>query len=83
MRIDVTVTAEDIAKGVPDMCFLCPVARALQRETGNSLANVGDTWFSTNGHDIGPLPLEVRKRINIYDRLGTMEPFSFDLEVYA
>lgn len=68
----VRVTAKDIRTGVPGDCFLCAVARALQRATGDSEANVYESSFVVylqvwSRHIVAPL--EVRRFSREFDGL--------------
>lgn len=66
----VEVSAADIADGVAGDCFLCPVAIALNRATGDTAANVNEaTWdlrIEVSGRSI-PAPRKVRDFVYAFD----------------
>lgn len=79
MRIK--VTDKDIKEGIPCDIFLCPVIRAIRRETGYpraALTNCDCVWMSNS-----PvwLPQDEVCRIQIYDKTGEMLPHEFELIV--
>ena len=81
MRVIISVTQEDINKGVAGACFECPIALAIQRELNDSDIEVGPfSWFRNNKW-AGKLPWEAQKFIAKFDTRHTTSPFSFELEV--
>ena len=84
------ITQEDIQQGRRENCTLCPVARAISRATGTTVAVGGINELSTGrieyltrdgqrvAHD---LPQRVGEKILCYDKTGVMEPFLFALRV--
>lgn len=79
MRIE--VTEEDIRKGVRLDCYECPVALAISRATESDAHVEGDVMLDGNRRRVFVLPDEVTRRIRVYDFVGEMEPFSFDLAI--
>jgi len=75
----VEVRQEHIDKGRPLSIYSCPVAHALQDQTGE-LAYVSQNYCLVNGKDIDLPPL-VREFIRKYDEGSTVYPFSFNLEL--
>ena len=81
--VKVEVTAEDVAKGRRDNPHECPIACALRR-TG--LENPGVyptdsiTYFKNNRCVSIVLPRVAEDAALKFDRTGTMEPFSFEVE---
>lgn len=73
----VTVTAEDIAKGVRMSRCECPIAQAICRIQPFTPI-VGHEIVLIN-MEIWELPPEARGRIAYYDGTGEMEPFEFEL----
>lgn len=94
MKLVINVTQEDIEKGERGECARCPVARALQRATGDPIADVipGEhRGLSARFHATSvtpakrhPLPDAVVDWIGKYDgAVGDepVKPFTFELEV--
>jgi len=93
MRI--TVTADDISRGIPTNFFACPMALAISRVTKKSVgvawgirdegASVcsGSTWYPMLFRDgkwtFINLPMEAMNWINDYDRRLPVQPIEFDL----
>ncbi len=79
----VEVTAEDIAKGQPRRCSLCPVALALRRATGKEW--IVGTWMRPwTATDAIETPAEALAFIEAFDGLlEEVAPFSFTLAVPA
>lgn len=62
----------------------CPVAKAIQRITGDQQAGVmpTKTWFRYDGQDYCiKLPWSVGGLIGELDMTGKMQPFCFDLTI--
>jgi len=83
MKHTFRVTAEDIERGVPFECSLCPVARAIKREFGDIEVEVGieniliDTKYF-------PTPEPVKTFIDLFDNQTSRhlaKPFGFELEI--
>lgn len=79
----ITVTQDDIAAGVRDSCFKCPIARAVNRAFGIDNAVVGPREVS---HYRGnrklwqfPLPPEARQFITRFDHGLPVAPMEFEL----
>ena len=80
-RVRVDVTADDIANGrMCNSCY-CPVATALSRALNTFCAVLYGKWSTLNRDLRGAIPPDVDARINLYDRTGNMEPFSFEVDV--
>ena len=80
----VNVTAEDIARGIRVSANSCPVARALQRCTGDRLATVDGSRATVNYHRNFArfrLPPEVSYFVSDFDAGRPVAPFSFEFEV--
>lgn len=84
----IEVTQEDIDHGVRGECRLCPIARALQRATGNPFATMGawNCWPENNGTAFqtgGPIPCPdaAYDFIQAFDGKGAskVRPFSFEI----
>jgi len=87
--VNIEVTAEDIAAGVREDCFACPIASALLRATGAKRAfvdggavAVGDWegFFPPSRMEV-PITKEVSSFVHTFDVGDSVEPFSFDLEL--
>lgn len=78
-RVNVEVTAEDIAQGVAADCQRCPVALALKRATGEDW-RVGSYEAEKVAIRV-PLPMRVRAWTLALDTGEPVEPFSFEIEV--
>ena len=76
MRI--TVTQIDIDHGVMKSAMGCPVARAIQRQTGDCGATTGRTTVVT-GARIYYLPQIATKFVEAFDNGLTLKPIEFDL----
>jgi len=89
------VTEEDIRNGKRGSETKCPVALALKRKFPDAFLVhasadedcqcMGVSWFirvqSHKGSISMNLHSEVSKKLSEYDRVGTMDPFSFDVIV--
>lgn len=89
MKLTIQVTEEDIGEGVKSDCYLCPIARAMDRCTGGS-ASVWSTYAKIVLHGdvltIDPLPQSARDFIANFDETRPdhrrePEPFSFEIEL--
>lgn len=80
-RLHISVTQEDIDKGLPMVAACCPVARAIQRVTGDSSWRVGPMRISPAGPVYYDTPREVSKFVVAFDRHLPVSPFEFDLDV--
>jgi hypothetical protein len=76
-RVRVEVTAEDIAKGVPERPCFCPVARALRRVGVEPSVN---GWWLDLRCSI-PTPADVVTFMGAFDNERPVEPFAFDIEL--
>jgi hypothetical protein len=84
VKLTVHVTAEDIRLGVPSRCDICPVALAASRAAGRPV-EVGEDWIDFAdckriGHATALL-WPARAFIANFDMNGTVEPFSFTVEL--
>ena len=80
-RVRVDVTAQDIANGRMCNACACPVATALSRALNTFCAVLYGKWSTLNRDLRGAIPPDVDARINLYDRTGNMEPFSFEVDL--
>lgn len=80
MKIE--VTQEDIDCGLAGDCRNCPVARAMNRATGD-VWEVGNGWMRRDSETRRRLPCAVLLFIHRFDKHKTGEPFSFDLDLEA
>lgn len=85
--IHVFVTEEDICLGEPGLAQECMVHRALRKYFNHNF-DVGQQKVYKNidtPHEvtIAQLPIEVQKKINMFDHEKPVEPFDFLLEVPA
>lgn len=86
MKVD--VTQEDIDRGMPKRCSFCPVAKAIQRATGNKYFYVAVSGSElcdsvravtrTDYIDAIDLPPEVLVFLTRFDAGKPVEPFSFE-----
>lgn len=81
MRIK--VTHQDIRDGITGDCSLCPVIRAIRRETGYPRAKLETSDLVWLNHYPVWLPMEEVLRIQTFDRTGEMMPHEFELCVHA
>jgi len=83
--ITIDVCQQDIDHGVRKSCSKCPVARAILRlypELHVVRVDQGDISLLVEYFRCvftACLPEDVRARIDLFDKLGLMEPFSFTL----
>lgn len=78
--MNVSVTAHDIENGDPNLCGFCPIARALERQTGIPWlvhADKARPLMSAPGSYID-LPDEAILFITRYDAGEPVEPFDFE-----
>lgn len=92
-KIRVEVTAEDIAKGVPQECNSCPVAIAVGRAcpaavkvgVDGATIDIYAAWDvesdAKSEYVVARTPREVNEFIKRFDNGDPVGPFSFDLEV--
>ena len=84
-RIRITVTAEDIAYGVPCKSNRCPIALAILRSTGASHVSVSATdwtaWHTDDGSITGHLPNRAQKFVARFDDEEAVQPSTFVLSV--
>ena len=81
MKIE--VTQKDINKGVQGECQLCPIARAIKRETKTKHVEVSSknvVLYRRKSNNFHPLPKEAQTFIKRFDGERTVKPFSFELE---
>lgn len=88
-QIEIEVTTQDIAKGVPCSSAYCPVGRALRRKKLGLFIRVGAlresngklvyvAWINCFRHD---LPAQAQRFIKNFDAGKKPRPFKFTLEV--
>lgn len=83
----IEVTQEDINKGIPRQCALCPVALATKRASGRELQVTKNKilMFSNISGEKAQwiqLPEKVVDFIQVYDTTRKkLKPFSFELEI--
>lgn len=81
----ITVTKEDIAAGVREDCYACPIALALARTFPGTRWDVEDgTWLlerNANVRYAADDPEVVDAFIELFDINGDPLPFSFDIHV--
>lgn len=77
-ELAITVLEEDILQGKPKECSHCPIARAIERQTGQE-AHVGLTNFVLGSLDRVryDMPREASTFIVRFDAHEPVEPFSF------
>lgn len=82
-RVRVDVTENDIAQGCNRNAVGCPVSYAVARAVGAPLCAVwaDGAWSTFAPPRSGKLPPDVVARVNLYDRVDEIAPFSFDLDV--
>ena len=82
-KINLNVTANDIAKGKKHECDKCPIARALSRHF--AVVSVSQSriycWDKDNKLYETLTPFELKTFINNFDDDKTVEPFKFELVV--
>jgi hypothetical protein len=88
MKVKISVTADDIARGVRGLCDSCPIALAMKRLLPDSDIDVENEFVSINQRDVS-LPAEARDFVGAFD-LSDEEfeecwpvpgPFEFDLDI--
>lgn len=88
MVIKVAVTAEDIARGIADSCFACPIARALKRTMGNAAVVVTPLCITVHSWETGVVmhaepSREARDFMYNVDTRQPVKPCDFDMEFSA
>lgn len=78
--VTVEVTAEDIARGVPQNLISCPIALALLRATGRDWI-VYETFVEDEGDTKLPLPGPAVGFISDFDAGRPVRPFAFEVEL--
>lgn len=83
MKIE--VTQKDIDNGVQGECELCPIARAVKRETKRKHVRISrehvEIWRNkSNGSNFYELPKKAQTFVRRFDRQESVKPFSFELE---
>lgn len=79
-KIRVEVTEADIAAGLPDACFSCPIALALKR-LGYERPSVDGVAIELDTLTTVPSPDVVNDFVIAFDKGDKVEPFAFELEV--
>ena len=87
MLVTIDVTAEDIAKGLPDSACECPIAFAVQRCVPHA-SEVAVTNFNIRAR-LNPfallqrmvLPAPAQAFIRQFDRREQVKPFSFAINI--
>lgn len=83
----VIVTTEDIAAGGRGDSENCPIARAVQRATGETFWNANGTRIHNSRalfagsevqHSFMPIPVWMADWIRAFDRGDSVEPFEFE-----
>jgi hypothetical protein len=85
MTMQITVTADDIARGTPCSAGRCPISRAVRRSLPDySGAIVGHdnviVWQGVVYSRI-PLPPAAQRFVKAFDQREPVEPFSFAVEI--
>jgi hypothetical protein len=80
-RIEYEVTADDIARGKPGFPSLCPIARALKRQTGATWI-VGAYNASDDEGRLWRLDARALRFIRTFDGIGDAQPFASYLKPY-
>lgn len=76
MNVEISVTAEDIANGIPGDCRFCPVAQAIRRQVpGGFVHAFTDTLWTSDV--TATTPQEVADFIRAFDRDEPVAPFTF------
>ena len=81
--VKVEVTAEDVAKGRQRNPYACPIACALERAGflhPGVFPRKDITYVKDNKSVSIYLPIAAEDAVLKFDRVGTMEPFSFEVE---
>jgi hypothetical protein len=77
----ITVTAEDIKNGKPDMPEFCPIALAVKRAGLCEHPYVISTYIDCEDGTFYDLPHNASEFITMFDAHKTVQPFEFDIEV--
>lgn len=81
----IKVTKEDIENGICKNCFYCPIAIALRRVFGEIYLRIHDEYIilekEINNFKIFKLPNKASEFIKKFDRLKSVEPFEFELNL--
>lgn len=82
--VKVSVTQLDIDEGskavqLSSRCFCCPVALAMSRAFGERVSVSGWSWCFERRGNSEMLPESVAKRIKVFDSVGVMSPFEFEV----
>lgn len=83
MKIE--VTQKDIDYGIQGESELCPIARAVKRETKRKNVHVDRSTVEiyrnkSNGSNFYTLPPKAQTFVRRFDRQESVKPFSFELE---
>jgi hypothetical protein len=91
MKIQISVTQEDIKHGIRKAQLSCPIARAVRRHLPNlkvfGQVCVGDKnvgFYKPNestATTIVTLPKKASKFVRDFDRLRDVKPFNFSLDI--
>lgn len=80
MKIE--VTEEDIKLGQKESCYMCPIARAIERTTKSLWGVRGEFAFRASSPDICvDLPDAAQNFISLFDSGCPVEPFTFEIEL--
>lgn len=83
----IQVRTEDIEKGKPSDCWMCPIAHALFRQTGwKWIVGTEKCWLLAHyadERDVLELPENARRFIIGFDRYHVGASFAFDLDCEA
>lgn len=77
----INVTQDDIDNGVPDRAHLCPIAKAVNRDTGGRFVSVGSKTILTVPGDHQLLPDKAVRFIRRFDNRRRVKPFTFELDL--
>ena len=76
-----TMTQEDIDRGVPGACYQCPLSRMLQRETGFIWAVTAMKLRKFGQEKYIDVTPQMKAFIQMFDNDLTVEPEEFDIPV--
>lgn len=76
MRVE--VSRQDIERGRPRQVWCCPIALALERQTGRSFAILNDEIEDDQSRTY-PLPIEAQEFVARFDQGHLVDPITFEL----
>lgn len=79
-KIKVTVTKEDIRRGIREDPESCPIARAVRRATGRRFVAVDEAITFDSTREVYNLTPQADQFINDFDRGDNVKPFKFTSE---